>query len=469
MRTTVERELKLAAGADFELPPLEGEPLAERVFTSTYYDTPTGSLAQSGITLRRRLENRRSAWQLKLPRPGDARAEIEARGNASGPPPDLAALLVAHLRHGALEQVAALRTHRRGVRVTDGSRALADLTLDEVDVLEGKSRVDGFAEVEIELVDGEPGDLERLGRELRAAGAKRSDGTPKVFRVLGIDRQPAPPKAATAHDLLVHHLRRQLVQLETYDPGVRLGEEPEDVHKFRVATRRSRALIRATRPFLGDRLAPLAQELGWLAGLLGPVRDLDVLLEHLRPEVDGLGDDAEGGAAILAALAAEREARRGELLAGLQSERYLHLLDSFAAEIDALPQFRGKLTTLASDELKRLRQAAREAPAAPTDEQLHGLRIRTKRARYAAELAALADGRKLVRYVDALTAVQDAIGENQDAVVAQERLRALATGESAIAAGRLIEREQERRAAARERYPQLLGEALERGRAAVAS
>src|SRR5689334_9444838 len=127
MRTTVERELKLSAGADFELPQLEGEPLAERVFTSTYYDTPTGSLAQSGITLRRRLENRRSAWQLKLPRPDDARAEIEARGGASGPPPDLAALLVAHLRHGALEQIAALRTHRRGVRVTDGSRALADL------------------------------------------------------------------------------------------------------------------------------------------------------------------------------------------------------------------------------------------------------------------------------------------------------------------------------------------------------
>jgi CHAD domain-containing protein len=467
MRTTVERELKLAAGADFELPELEGEPLAERIFTSTYYDTPTGSLAQSGITLRRRLENRRSAWQLKLPRPGDARAEIEARGGSSGPPPDLAALLVAHLRHGALEQVAALRTHRRGVRVTDGGRALADLTLDEVDVLDGKSRIDGFAEVEIELVDGEADDLERLGRELRAAGARRSDGTPKVFRVLGIERQTAPPREASAHDLLVHQLHRQLVQLETYDPGVRLGGEPEDVHKFRVATRRSRALIRATRPLLGDRLAPLAQELGWLAGLLGPVRDLDVLLEHLVPEVDRLGPDAEGGAAILAALAEEREARRGELLAGLQSERYLRLLDSFAAEIQALPRFRGRLTTLAADELKRLRKAARETPAAPSDEQLHALRIRTKRARYAAELAALADGKKFARYVDALTAVQDAVGEHQDAVVAEWRLRQLASGERAIAAGRLIEREQERREATRERYPKLLAEALERGRAAL--
>ena len=38
------------------------------------------------------------------------------------------------------------------------------------------------------------------------------------------------------------------------DRGHRLGDDPEDLHKYRVATRRSRALIRATRPLLGERL-----------------------------------------------------------------------------------------------------------------------------------------------------------------------------------------------------------------------
>ena len=93
----------------------------------------------------------------------------------------------------------------------------------------------------------------------------------------------------------------------------------EDVHKARVATRRARAVIRATRPLLGEALTPLADELKWLGGALGSVRDLDVLLEHLRPEVATLGDDREAGAAIVAVLEEEREAARDALLTDLDS------------------------------------------------------------------------------------------------------------------------------------------------------
>ncbi len=62
--------------------------------------------------------------------------------------------------------------------------------------------------------------------------------------------------------------------------------------------------------------------------------------------------------------------------------------------------------------------------------------------------------------------LQDVIGEHQDAVVAEERLRRLAGSETAIAAGRLIERERERKAAMRERYPAVLRTAIRRGRKA---
>ena len=52
--------------------------------------------------------------------------------------------------------------------------------------------------------------------------------------------------------------------------------------------------------------------------------------------------------------------------------------------------------------------------------------------------------------------LQDVLGEHQDAVVAAERLRELAAGsapEQALVAGRLVEREQERRLEAREAWP----------------
>ena len=64
--------------------------------------------------------------------------------------------------------------------------------------------------------------------------------------------------------------------------------------------------------------------------------------------------------------------------------------------------------------------------------------------------------------------MQDVIGEHQDAVVAEERLRAVATAGTAVAAGRLIERERSAppgpRASA---YPAVLDAALRAGRKAL--
>ena len=83
-----EYELKLEAPEGFELPDLGGSPLEPRVFTSVYYDTADGSLANAGITLRRRTERGRSVWQLKLPT-ADARLELERPGGPVEPPGEL--------------------------------------------------------------------------------------------------------------------------------------------------------------------------------------------------------------------------------------------------------------------------------------------------------------------------------------------------------------------------------------------
>jgi CHAD domain-containing protein len=469
VHTFVERELKLESPADFVMPPLEGEPLEGRLFTSTYHDTPSRSLGRAGITLRRRVENGLSSWQLKLPRE-DGRAEISAPGGPAGPPEELRALLVAHLRHGGLEEVATLRTRRTGVRVGSSERPVADVTLDSVDILDGHKALGGFVELEIELVDGEPADLEQLGRTLRKAGAKRSDGRAKVMRVLKVvEAKPLGAKAA-ALEQVRYLLAAQLRELERHDPGVRLHDDIEDLHSFRVATRRSRAIIRATRPLVRDALSPLGEELKWLAGVLGPARDLDVLLERLRAGARTLGADEPGAELIIATLEEERERLHDAVLFALADERYFRLLDTFAVSIASLPDLDapGDLRPLAAAELRKLAKAAGKLGDEPADDELHAVRIRAKRARYAAELAGVGHGSKaLSRYLTAVKALQDVIGEHQDAVVAEAKLRGIARAGTAIAAGRLIERERDRRQERRQSYPDALARALRQGKKAL--
>jgi CHAD domain-containing protein len=249
-------------------------------------------------------------------------------------------------------------------------------------------------------------------------------------------------------------LTAQLDELESRDP---LADDPEELHKMRVATRRARAIIRAARSIWGDRLDETSNELRWLAGLLGPVRDLDVLIDHLRLEARSLDGDGTAAEAIVVVFEAERGADRAALAEGLASERYQALLTGFRAALADLPDEEDDLRPLADKQLRKLRAAARKLPDEPSDEALHALRIRAKRARYTAELAG---GKRRDRRAELLKQLQDVIGEHQDAVVAEQRLREVARATTAVVAGRLIERERLRRTARREAYPKVLARVL---------
>jgi CHAD domain-containing protein len=89
----------------------------------------------------------------------------------------------------------------------------------------------------------------------------------------------------------------------------------------------------------------------------------------------------------------------------------------------------------------------------PSPQALHTTRIRLKRARYAAELAAATTGKPAKRVIKRAKKLQDILGQHQDAIVAQREIRKLARTveerEPALVAGRLIERQQQRAADAR--------------------
>jgi CHAD domain-containing protein len=450
----VEREVKLVPPPEFHLPELGGVPLPDRQFVTTYYDTRDLGLARRGVTLRHRTEAGTRIWQLKIPR-GAARVEIEEPGPPVRPPGKLLDLLVAYLRGASLVPVARLRTRRKTVRA-DG----AEIVDDSVAVLDGQRVTGRFRELEVELLEGDERTLQRLEAALQEAGATPGAFEPKLYRVLDLAYPPTrvevEPGAAPA-PALGAALFEQYERLLAHDPGTRLGSDPEDLHQMRVATRRARAFLRAARPFLDAEWAnDLREELGWLGSALGPARDADVLLEHLQQEVASLGDGDTPAHQLLEAVDRDRSEARDAAVGALSDPRYLVLLDRLeAAREPVLSDHEpSALARLWWDEFRKTRRTFSKLGPKATDAELHAARIRVKRARYAAELAAHELGDEGGKFVNAAKKLQDLLGEHQDAFVAEARIGAWGDeGGDARTVELLVERERERRTRARADWP----------------
>jgi CHAD domain-containing protein len=271
-----------------------------------------------------------------------------------------------------------------------------------------------------------------------------TDGAVALEPLAGLERTDEPDDALQAV------IRTHAEEMAAREAGTRAGKDPEELHKFRVATRRIRSLLRSTRGLVTDREESerLRAELKWLASLLGEVRDRDVLIEYLLGELESL-DGAPFGA-VLKLLDGERDAAREELVTGLDSPRYRQLVEDLAHP----PRLRDgeTLAAAAASDYKRLRRTMNGLGASPTDEELHQARIHAKRARYAVEAAGTSS-----TFVKRAKELQDVLGEHQDAVVAEERIRELlkrvrGSGRTAFAAGRLVERQIARRQAARDAW-----------------
>jgi CHAD domain-containing protein len=243
---------------------------------------------------------------------------------------------------------------------------------------------------------------------------------------------------------------------------------------MRAGVRRLRAVLRAGRPlFEPGPTEALREELAWLNSGLGARRDLDVLRDYLTTELATLGSsERRGGQRLLRRLDEEREREGQTLLAVLDSPRYFTLLDRIE-ELIVHPPLTGaevSLRDLAADEFRKLRKAVKALPAMPNDPDLHAVRIKAKRARHAAELAAPVEGRPAERFLVKAKKLQDILGEHQDAVVAEARLRELFAGarglRAGFVAGRLVERQRARRQAAREAFQALWPKVESRGRKA---
>jgi CHAD domain-containing protein len=270
----------------------------------------------------------------------------------------------------------------------------------------------------------------------------------------------APPASSDSGAIRLREmLQAQREALLVHDPGSRLGLDAENLHQHRVAARRVRAFVRATRRSLDRQWQQmLVERLRDLGAATGPVRDLDVLLEHLRGELRTEAEvDRPAGNVLLARLETERDLARRRLLEAMNSATYHALLRQLRAPprlADGVEAVR--LDRVAGREFSRLVAAVDGLGKRPNEAALHGLRILLKRVRYAAELAAPNDKARK-RFLADARELQDLLGKHQDAVIAEQRLRTTAVTDETTAiaflAGRLVERQHARRASVGKRLP----------------
>jgi CHAD domain-containing protein len=481
---STEKEVKLGAHAGFELPALEdvaddvsAVARAPRTLLAVYYDTPDLRLARWDVTVRHRTGDG-TGWQVKLPEGDDGpalvRRELTFDGPATTVPEGVTSLVLAYARQTPLAPVARIRTVRTGVDLLDREGSVvAEVVDDEVSVLHGGRVGTRFREVEVELGERAPaGLLDAVVTRLQAAGAGTPDSTPKVIRALGA-RAMEPPEVApaalgkhpSAADLLGHAVARSVARIMRHDPGVRIGDDPEDVHQARVGTRRLRSDLRTFAPLVDDEWrSSLDDELRWLARDLGAVRDADVLFERLRRQAATLPEpDTIGLAPLFRRLAKERDDCRAQLLETLHGPRYVTLVERLV-EASHAPRVRKAARAEAVDAVPplvarpygKLRKAVKALPDDPAPEQLHRIRILAKRARYASEAAEPVCGKVASSLAAALADVQGVLGDHHDAVVAETWLRSALEGADAatsLAAGELIGEQIAEAAACAERWP----------------
>jgi CHAD domain-containing protein len=231
-----------------------------------------------------------------------------------------------------------------------------------------------------------------------------------------------------ARERVITLLREQIDALRDAEPGVRLGRDPEEIHKMRTAVRRLRAVLGAVRDMFEPRwVGHLRKELEWLGETLGARRDLDVLYEHLQAEVAPLRAGRVAAREMLERLDRQR-VRAGERARdAVEGPRYARLLERLreGAAHPPVVDSEVSLPGVAARAFRKLRKAVADLPEKPADAELHRVRIRVKRARYAAELAEPMAGKPAQRFIKRAKKLQDALGEHQDAAVAEQRVRRL--------------------------------------------
>jgi CHAD domain-containing protein len=229
--------------------------------------------------------------------------------------------------------------------------------------------------------------------------------------------------------ILAFHFAR----MRAHEPGTRAGIDVEELHDMRVATRRMRSALRVFAPYYKARtIRPYVVGLRRTARALGPVRDLDVFMQKAERYLDGLGPDHAGDLDLLLdTWRDQREQARTEMLQVLDSSKHRDFVDAFGLFLETtgtgarqsakIPP-RPTLVRHVAPQLIYGRWASVQAFASLLEgapiSVLHALRIECKRLRYTVEFFEEVLAPSAEEVIEAVTRLQDHLGDLNDADVA---------------------------------------------------
>jgi CHAD domain-containing protein len=243
---------------------------------------------------------------------------------------------------------------------------------------------------------------------------------------------------ATAREVIGDYLAEQCTLIIDSEAELRAGENV--IHKVRVAVRRFRSTIRVFADlFDAEQAARMEEELVWWAGLLGEVRDMDILTQRQQALLAELPPELILGpveSTIQEELAVQRKQAMDDMLEALNSEHYRKFIGmahhwrsdppfTAAAEASA-DSIDSAIKNAKKKAGRRLTKAAAARRAdEPSDELFHRARKASKRHRYAVEAALPVWGSKADKIISQRKDLQDLLGSHQDSIVSAAFLREL--------------------------------------------
>ncbi len=249
--------------------------------------------------------------------------------------------------------------------------------------------------------------------------------------------------------VLHFHFMRMLA----HEPGTRAGEDIEELHDMRVATRRMRAAFRVFAPYFKARaVRPYVAGLRRTARVLGAVRDLDVLVHKAREYLATLPpEQVHDLDPLFSAWQEERRRARKRLLAYLDSAKYRDFVEAFRLFLETPEAGLRKVDDFpprpvrVSHAVPRLIYArwGRVQAFDPLLQDasiavLHALRIECKRLRYTLEFFREVLGAEVKKVIAEVVRLQDHLGDLHDADVANALLSEFLFSTREQASGRVI-------------------------------